>query len=69
MSEQLQKVGDMYEFDCPIHGTEVNVFCWRAFRLEFNNRWSLYCMVYQRPLTAGEVEQWRKDRGTMLIAP
>lgn len=31
-----------YMFDCPVHGTETTIHCFRAFDEQYVDRWSTY---------------------------
>ena len=33
------KIPDRYAFDCPCHGYEIHMFCYRAFQMENINLW------------------------------
>ena len=35
-------------FDCPIHGEETQVYCWRAFSDEFAHRWFRFYVERKR---------------------
>lgn len=45
-----------YAFDCPIHGLEIDVLCWRAFQKEDIYRWR-ELKITGRPLTSEEQKE------------
>lgn len=32
----------IYVFDCPVHGEEQNILCWRAFQEDNKHLWKKY---------------------------
>lgn len=49
-------------FDCPIHGLEDQVFCWRASDKSLNERWVKYEVIYKKDdITPQEIEEMQKQ--------
>ena len=44
-------------FDCPLHGMEIGVFCWRAFQKENMSRWQICNIIYERDMTEAEFQE------------
>jgi hypothetical protein len=42
----VKLVNTQLVFDCPIHGMELQVLCWRAFQDENLDRWRKYEVSY-----------------------
>ncbi len=50
MSEKL------YMFDCPVHGKETGVHCFRAFDKQYLGKWLTYKIVIDDSVNTDEVE-------------
>ena len=47
MSSDKEKTENItHMFNCPVHGLEVNVFCFRAFQDENIEQWKKYSVSY-----------------------
>ena len=50
-----------YIFNCPIHGDETGVFCWRAFSPELHHLWKKYEVILTEiPITQNEIDKLTK---------
>lgn len=43
-------------FECPLHGLELEAFCWRAWTNENKELWGEYSLKYKAQLTGEEVD-------------
>lgn len=48
-------------FNCPLHGIEINAYCWRAYQKENKDRWGVYNLFFNRSITNEEFEEIRAN--------
>ncbi len=61
----------IYVFECPVHGNEIDVLCWRAFQSELKSNWHKFFVTEYREVEfdadAGELD-WIIEKFKSIVS-